>query len=174
VPVMSLALIAALAMIGWLLWDAAGGGCIGGPMLPGAIFGIRAHPDILEGICGAGRRKPWVIFSNAAFVGRPNTGMRYYDAAERCENRRSSIITPAWEKWLAVHSPGHCIRRAAPGFARKNVAACFSSRRCQKTQRFDFHGIAVGKPDAAGNSKHHGVRVQESNQRSARGKTWRS
>lgn len=28
-----------------------------------------------------GPEEPWVIFSNAAFVGRPETGMRYYDAA---------------------------------------------------------------------------------------------
>ena len=27
----------------------------------------------------AGQEEPWVIFSNAAFVGRPETGMRYYD-----------------------------------------------------------------------------------------------
>jgi hypothetical protein len=26
-----------------------------------------------------GQEEPWVIFSNAAFVGRPETGMRYYD-----------------------------------------------------------------------------------------------
>lgn len=29
-----------------------------------------------------GQEEPWVIFSNAAFVGRPETGMRYYDAAK--------------------------------------------------------------------------------------------
>jgi len=28
----------------------------------------------------AGHEQPWVIFSNAPFVGRPDTGMRYYDA----------------------------------------------------------------------------------------------
>ena len=28
-----------------------------------------------------GTEEPWVIFSNAAFVGRPDTGMRYYDKA---------------------------------------------------------------------------------------------
>jgi hypothetical protein len=28
-----------------------------------------------------GPEEPWVIFSNGAFVGRPETGMRYYDAA---------------------------------------------------------------------------------------------
>ncbi len=30
----------------------------------------------------SGQQEPWVIFSNAAFVGRPETGMRYYDAAK--------------------------------------------------------------------------------------------
>jgi hypothetical protein len=29
----------------------------------------------------SGQEEPWVIFSNAAFVGRPETGMRYYDNA---------------------------------------------------------------------------------------------
>jgi len=29
-----------------------------------------------------GQEEPWVIFSNAAFVGRPETGMRYYDTAK--------------------------------------------------------------------------------------------
>ena len=28
----------------------------------------------------SGQQEPWVIFSNAAFVGRPETGMRYYDS----------------------------------------------------------------------------------------------
>jgi hypothetical protein len=30
----------------------------------------------------SGQEEPWVIFSNAAFVGRPETGMRYYDVAK--------------------------------------------------------------------------------------------
>jgi hypothetical protein len=30
----------------------------------------------------SGQEEPWVIFSNAAFVGRPETGMRYYDAGK--------------------------------------------------------------------------------------------
>jgi hypothetical protein len=29
----------------------------------------------------AGHQQPWVVFSNAPFVGRPDTGMRYYNAA---------------------------------------------------------------------------------------------
>jgi hypothetical protein len=28
----------------------------------------------------SGHQQPWVVFSNAPFVGRPNTGMRYYNA----------------------------------------------------------------------------------------------
>jgi hypothetical protein len=30
----------------------------------------------------SGQEEPWVIFSNAGFVGRPETGMRYYEAAK--------------------------------------------------------------------------------------------
>ena len=30
----------------------------------------------------SGREEPWVIFSNAEFVGRPETGMRYYDTVK--------------------------------------------------------------------------------------------
>ena len=30
----------------------------------------------------SGQEEPWVIFSNAAFVGRPETGMRYYDGGK--------------------------------------------------------------------------------------------
>jgi hypothetical protein len=30
----------------------------------------------------SGQEEPWVVFSNAAFVGRPETGMRYYDAGK--------------------------------------------------------------------------------------------
>jgi hypothetical protein len=30
----------------------------------------------------SGQEEPWVIFSNAAFVGRPETGMRYYDGTK--------------------------------------------------------------------------------------------
>ena len=27
--------------------------------------------------------EPWVVFSNAEFVGRPETGMRYFNASRR-------------------------------------------------------------------------------------------
>jgi hypothetical protein len=50
-----------------------------------------------------GTDEPWVIFSNAAFVGAPSTGMRYYDASK---DRQSPILdhyTGVGEV-LAVHN----------------------------------------------------------------------
>jgi hypothetical protein len=50
-----------------------------------------------------GPEEPWVIFSNAAFVGAPSTGMRYYDASK---DRQSPILdhyTGVGEV-LAVHN----------------------------------------------------------------------
>ena len=50
-----------------------------------------------------GPEEPWVIFSNAAFVGAPTTGMRYYDASR---DRQSPILdhyTGVGEV-LAVHN----------------------------------------------------------------------
>jgi hypothetical protein len=101
VPVLSVALVAALMMIGWLLWtrselaasstNAAGG--ISAPA-PIRIFwkGFVRGPE-----------EPWVIFSNAAFVGRPNTGMRYYDAAKDAKAPILDHYTGVGEV-LAVHS----------------------------------------------------------------------
>jgi hypothetical protein len=101
VPVMSLALIAALAMIGWLLWTrresdvppANAAGAISAPA-PIRIFwkGFVRGPE-----------EPWVIFSNAAFVGRPNTGMRYYDAGKDAKSPILDHYTGVGEV-LAVHS----------------------------------------------------------------------
>jgi hypothetical protein len=50
-----------------------------------------------------GPEEPWVIFSNAAFVGRPNTGMRYYDAAKDAKSPILDHYTGVGEV-LAVHS----------------------------------------------------------------------
>ena len=49
-----------------------------------------------------GAEEPWVVFSNAAFVGRPETGMRYYNPAQ-------DSARPIWDHYsgvgevLAVH-----------------------------------------------------------------------
>jgi hypothetical protein len=47
--------------------------------------------------------EPWVIFSNAAFVGRPETGMRYYSAERDSQNAIWDHYTGVGEV-LAVHS----------------------------------------------------------------------
>ena len=101
VPVMSFALIAALAMIGWLLWtrresDVSAANATGAISVPAPIRifwkGFVRGPE-----------EPWVIFSNAAFVGRPNTGMRYYDAAKDAKSPILDHYTGVGEV-LAVHS----------------------------------------------------------------------
>jgi hypothetical protein len=47
--------------------------------------------------------EPWVIFSNGAFVGRPETGMRYYDAARDSRSVILDHYTGVGEV-LAVHT----------------------------------------------------------------------
>ncbi|HEV2713653.1 MAG TPA: helix-turn-helix domain-containing protein [Terriglobales bacterium] len=49
-----------------------------------------------------GPEEPWVIFSNGAFVGRPETGMRYFDAARDSRNLILDHYTGVGEV-LAVH-----------------------------------------------------------------------
>lgn len=46
--------------------------------------------------------EPWVIFSNAAFVGRPETGMRYYNSHEDSKNAVYDHYTGVGEV-LSVH-----------------------------------------------------------------------
>jgi hypothetical protein len=48
-------------------------------------------------------QEPWVIFSNAAFVGRPDTGMRYYNASKDQNARILDHYTGVGEV-LAVHN----------------------------------------------------------------------
>jgi hypothetical protein len=50
-----------------------------------------------------GPQEPWVIFSNAAFVGRPDTGMRYYNAARDGQTLTLDHYTGVGEV-LAVHA----------------------------------------------------------------------
>jgi hypothetical protein len=50
-----------------------------------------------------GPEEPWVIFSNAAFVGRPDTGMRYYDAKRDSQSPILDHYTGVGEV-LAVHN----------------------------------------------------------------------
>ena len=50
-----------------------------------------------------GQEEPWVIFSNAAFVGRPETGIRYYDPLKDPAQKIWDHYTGVGEV-LAVHS----------------------------------------------------------------------
>ncbi|MGA7294133.1 MAG: hypothetical protein WBW85_16485, partial [Terriglobales bacterium] len=47
--------------------------------------------------------EPWVIYSNAAFVGRPETGMRYYNSREDSKSRVYDHYTGVGEV-LAIHA----------------------------------------------------------------------
>lgn len=51
----------------------------------------------------SGAEQPWVIFSNAAFVGRPETGMRYYNSRQDSKTSVYDHYTGVGEV-LAVHS----------------------------------------------------------------------
>ncbi len=53
-----------------------------------------------------GPEEPWAVFSNAAFVGRPETGMRYYDSARDSRDVLWDHYTGVGEV-LAVHSLDH-------------------------------------------------------------------
>ena len=50
-----------------------------------------------------GPQEPWVIFSNAPFVGRPDAGMRYYDSGRDSRARVLDYYTGVGEV-LAVHA----------------------------------------------------------------------
>jgi hypothetical protein len=101
VPLLSVALVAALLAVGWLWWtrrewNASSANAAGEISAPAPI------QIFWKGFL-RGREEPWVIFSNAAFVGRPNTGMRYYDAAKDAKSPILDHYTGVGEV-LAVHS----------------------------------------------------------------------
>ena len=98
---LSVALIAALATIGWLSWTRRELG-VSSANAAGEILAPAPIRIFWKGFV-RGREEPWVIFSNAAFVGRPNTGMRYYDAAKDAKSPILDHYTGVGEV-LAVHS----------------------------------------------------------------------
>ncbi|HYM07560.1 MAG TPA: hypothetical protein VEU11_13455 [Terriglobales bacterium] len=56
-----------------------------------------------------GPEEPWVIFSNGAFVGRPETGMRYFDPVRDSHDDILDYYTGVGEV-LAVHALDHTFR----------------------------------------------------------------
>lgn len=100
VRALSVALIAAVAALGWLLWtrrEAVSSASVSAP---------AAVPAPIETFWRGfvrGPEEPWVIFSNAQFVGRPDKGMRYYDAARDGKTPILDHYTGVGEV-LAVHN----------------------------------------------------------------------
>ena len=95
---LSIALLAAMAVIGWLLWTrrepSVSSATLASAPAPVEIFwrGFVRGPD-----------EPWVIFSNAQFVGRPDKGMRYYDPAKDGKTPILDHYTGVGEV-LAIHN----------------------------------------------------------------------
>jgi hypothetical protein len=78
VPLLGFALLAALAVIAWLVMTHKGQDSIATASAAATASPYRIFWNGFVTV----QEEPWVIFSNAAFVGRPDTGMRYYDAAK--------------------------------------------------------------------------------------------
>lgn len=99
VGALTVALIVALAVIGVLLMNRKPAETVpvgDGEAVP-AVYRI-----FWKGFL-TGPEEPWVIFSNAAFVGHPYTGMRYYDAARDAKAKVFDHYTGVGEV-LAVHN----------------------------------------------------------------------
>lgn len=101
VRALSIALIAALAAIGWLLWTRRAPAVL--PASVSAAAGVAAPVETFWKGFVRGPEEPWVIFSNAQFVGRPDKGMRYYDAAKDGKTPILDHYTGVGEV-LAIHN----------------------------------------------------------------------
>lgn len=101
VPVLSVALAATVALAGWLLWTRGSVRATAG----NASAEVTAAAPIRTFWQGFvhGSEEPWVIFSNAQFVGEPTKGMRYYDAARDGKTPILDHYTGVGEV-LAVHN----------------------------------------------------------------------
>lgn len=72
--VLGVLLVAALATIGWLLQERRKAATAAAGEVAPAVVATFWQPFVST------PDEPWVIFSNGAFVGRPETGMRYFNA----------------------------------------------------------------------------------------------
>jgi hypothetical protein len=100
VPALAMALLVALATIGWLLFMRRE------PVSSAAMSPDAPVPAPIQTFWRGfvrGQEEPWVIFSNAQFVGRPDKGMRYYDAARDGNTAILDHYTGVGEV-LAIHS----------------------------------------------------------------------
>ena len=97
--IVAVLLLAAVTVIGLL--------AAGRQPPPTALAGnLEALPAAFQSFWkpfASGPQEPWVIFSNAAFIGRPETGMRYYNAGHDAQDEIWDHYTGVGEV-LAVHS----------------------------------------------------------------------
>ncbi|MGD0415222.1 MAG: hypothetical protein ABSA80_07715 [Terriglobales bacterium] len=93
-------LIVSLIVLGSLLWNRKlSEPAMAAPSTPRALGPLAAFwRPFTNGV-----EEPWVIFSNAAFVGRPETGMRYYNSRQDSKNTVYDHYTGVGEV-LAIHA----------------------------------------------------------------------
>src|ERR1700691_563105 len=93
-------LVTTLIVLGSLLWNR---------KLPEPMMAAPSAPRTAGSLAvfwrpfTSGDDEPWVIFSNAAFVGRPETGMRYYNRRQACNSTVHHHYTGVGEV-LAIHA----------------------------------------------------------------------
>lgn len=93
-------LTTSLIVLGSLLWNRKS------PEAAMAAPGLSRSPSSLAAFWRpftSGADEPWVIFSNAAFVGRPETGMRYYNSGQDSKSAVYDHYTGVGEV-LAIHA----------------------------------------------------------------------
>ena len=69
---------------------------------------------------------PWVIFSNAAFVGRPETGMRYYKSGADSKSAVYDHYTGVGEV-LAIHALDDAFGAHGPQDIESSAGVCLRS-----------------------------------------------
>jgi len=93
-------LVTTLIVLGSLLWNR---------KLPEPMMAAPSAPRTAGSLAAfwrpftSGDDEPWVIFSNAAFVGRPETGMRYYSPRQDSKSTVHDHYTGVGEV-LAIHA----------------------------------------------------------------------
>jgi hypothetical protein len=101
VVLLMVSLVVSLIVLGVLLWDRKrlepATAVSSAPPRAGAPLAAFWRPFT------SGVEEPWVIFSNAAFVGRPETGMRYYNSRQDSKSAVYDHYTGVGEV-LAIHA----------------------------------------------------------------------
>jgi len=96
-------LIVSLAVLGWVLWNRKrADATTTSSIAEAAVPATGPLAEFWRPFTSAAE-EPWVIFSNAAFVGRPETGMRYYNSREDGKASLYDHYTGVGEV-LAVHA----------------------------------------------------------------------